>query len=122
MQQAFWLAVMPIAGLGGDWTAFFIEMNNAVIWKWAVTGAGILLLLIGYHVPLSIWNPTLEGSRHEKRKQAMRLTVVPIGAAFVLQMLSVIWSPLEGGRHTTIVSVVSFFPLLLWLIPVNLIR
>ncbi len=121
-QQAFWLAVMPFAGLGGDWTAFFIELDHAAIWKGAVTGAGILLLWTGYRLPLRFWRPALGDLSSERRRQILRLTVIPVMAAFVFQILSVAWSPLKGGRHTTVVSVFSFIPLLLWLIPVNLAR
>jgi hypothetical protein len=122
IQQAFWLAVMPFAGLGGDWTAFFIELEQGVFWKAGVTVIGILLLWAGYQLPIRQWKPVLGNDKNERRHQIRRLTIVPILAALVVQFLSILWSPFEGPRHTTIVSSFSFIPLFLWLIPVNLIR
>jgi hypothetical protein len=122
VQQAFWLAVMPFAGLGGDWTAFFVELEPAVLWKAGVTAIGIFLLWAGYQLPIRQWMPAIRGDRNERWAQIRRLTIVPILAAFIFQMLSILWSPLEGPRHTTIVSVFSFIPLFLWLIPANLVR
>lgn len=121
VQQAFWLSVMPFAALGGDWTAFFIGLESATTWKAGVTTLGIALLWLGYRMPLRAWAPDIAEDRRARRRQIRRLTIIPVLTTFAVQLLSVAWSPLEGPRHTTIVSVFSFIPLLLWLIPANLI-
>ena len=122
LQQAFWLAVMPFAALGGDWTAFFIELEPSTLWKCGVTVTGAALLWIGYWLPIRLWRPSISDERRKRRRDIRHLTVVPVVTTFVVQLLSITWSPLEGPRHTTIVSIFSFIPQFLWLIPVNLIR
>jgi hypothetical protein len=118
-QQAFWMAVMPYTELGGDWTAFFVELEPSEAWKIGVTSAGVLLLGTGYFLPSRVWNTSLGVDRGERRRCMRVLTVLPILTAFGVQMLSVIRSPLSGSRHTTIVSLFSFIPLVLWLLLVN---
>ena len=118
-QQAFWLAVMPFAGLGGDWVAFFLELRPALPWKIAVTVSGVALLVCGVRCPFSLWKPVLAADPSVRRRQRLLLTVLPISIAFAVQALSVVGSPLAGGRHTWIVTVFSFLPLLLWLAVVN---
>jgi len=122
VQQGFWLTVMPAARLGGDWTAFFIQLDSATFWRAGVTLIGAAAVWLGFRVPLRLWMPVLPEDPRERRRRRHRLTIVPVLTTFALQLLSIAWSPLEGARHTTIVSVFSFIPLFLWLLPVNLIR
>lgn len=121
-QQAFWLAIMPFAGLGGDWTAFFIGLEPSILWKSGVTAVGIVLLWLGIRLPLRLWAPALGDDPREQRRRMRRLTLLPVVAAFILQMASVMWSPLSGARHTTIVSVFSFIPFVPWLLALGLRR
>lgn len=121
-QQAFWLAVMPFVGLGGDWTAFFIELEPSIIWKSGVTILGLVFLWIGYYLPLRLLKPFGKIARTDYRRLVRKMTIIPIIVAFIIQILSVLWSPLSGPRHTTIVSVFSFIPFVLWLVLVNLIH
>lgn len=121
-QQAFWLAVMPFAGLGGDWTAFFIELEPSVVWKSGVTILGIVFLWIGVYLPLRLLKPFGELGTIDYRGLVRKATIIPIIAAFIIQMLSVLLSPLSGPRHTTIVTIFSFIPFVLWLVIVNLIH
>jgi len=58
-QQALWLAIMPFAAIGGDWTAFFIEINNPILWKLFVSTIGLILLWIGIYIPMKLWSPKL---------------------------------------------------------------
>jgi hypothetical protein len=121
-QQAFWLTVMPFAGLGGDWTAFFIELEPSIIWKSFVTIFGIVMLWVGVYLPIRLFKPFSELTMASHRDMIRKMTIIPIFIAFITQILSVLWSPLSGPRHTTIVSIFSFFPLILWLAVVNLIQ
>jgi len=121
-QQGFWLTVMPFAALGGDWTAFFIELDHNKLWKIGVTIAGAFLLWFGYHMPLYRFWSRYKVSKTVSRSLKAQFSIVPILVAFITQLLSVMWSPLNGPRHTTIVSIFSFIPLILWLIPINLIQ
>ena len=120
-QQAFWMAVMPFVKLGGDWTAFFIELNHGIYWRTGVTIIGIALLALGYYLPLRFWKPNF-GSETRKRNATIRkLTFIPIVSAFIIQFLSILGSPLSGPRHTIIPAIFSFIPFIIWLIPANII-
>jgi hypothetical protein len=121
-QQAFWLAVMPFLSIGGDWTAFFIKLVPSNSWRSGITIFGLILLWIGLYIPIRLFNPFGESAINNSRSLVRRMTIIPIVAAFIIQFLSVLWSPLSGPRHTTIVSIFSFIPLILWLTLVNLIR
>jgi len=117
-QQAFWLAVMPFASLGGDWAAFFIELRPAIPWKLGATLTGIILLWIGFKVPLRLWATTF-GTGTQHSDLIWQLSSVPLVAAFTVQIFSVLWSPLSGSRYTTLVSLFSFIPLMIWLVIFN---
>ena len=121
-QQAFWLTIMPFLSIGGDWTVFFIKLKPTIIWKTGITIFGLVFLWIGLYVPIRLYNPFPELDKNNSRRLIRKMTIIPIVATFILQILSVMWSPLSGPRHTTIVSVFSFIPLILWLVLVNLIR
>jgi hypothetical protein len=121
-QQAFWLAVMPFLSIGGDWTAYFIRLEPSYIWKSGITILGLILLWIGLYLPIRLFNPFGELAINNSRSLVRRVTLIPMVAAFIIQFLSVLWSPLSGPRHTIIVSIFSFIPLIIWLILVNLIR
>lgn len=121
-QQAFWMTVMPFLGWGGDWTAFFIQLEYSVIWKYVITGGGLVLLWIGYYYPIRSFHPFNKLSLHERRPFLAKITIIPIIAVFIFQFLSVLWSPLSGPRHTIIVSIFSFIPLIIWLVFVNIIK
>lgn len=120
-QQAFWMAIMPFVKLGGDWTAFFIELDYGVYWRTGITIIGLALLGLGYYLPLYFWKPNF-GAELKKRKSIIRkLTFIPILSAFIIQFLSILGSPLSGPRHTIIPAIFSFIPFIIWLIPANTI-
>lgn len=114
-QQAFWMAVMPFASLGGDWTAFFIELEHQLLWKIGVTLTGVILIWVGIYLPFKLWNYNWGETKQIRVTSIRKLVYLPILYLFILQLLSVCWSPLEGPRHTTIVSVFTFIPIWLWI-------
>ncbi len=110
---------MPFTALGGDWAAFFIQLEHLLIWKTGITIIGIALLWVGIRIPKRFWAPAFNQEPAKMRRQVRTLTAVPLLSALFAQSLSVFWSPFSGPRHTWIVTIFSFFPMIIWFLILN---
>ena len=109
----------PLIG-GGDWIVFIQEFENRELWKAIIIGAGVILTIPGYVLPLRLWMPDLRGNR----KTLLKITIIPVMTLIVIQTLSLIGSPfshLHPEYNHLLASVFAYLHFILWAILVNIL-
>lgn len=121
IQQAPHSLVAGVFVPGSDGWLFMRELEPSVPWAIGVTLVGLLFTWIGYYYPLRLWMPSTTDGGHVLGA----VTTIPVLMAFIVQLLSVLTSPLlespTGGFQPLVATGSSFIPLLLWLVLVNVI-
>jgi len=109
----------PLIG-GGDFTVFIQEFGNNALWKGIIIGAGVIITIPGYALPLRFWMPDLRGNR----KTLLKITVIPVLTFIIVQTLSLIGSPfsrLPPEYNHLLASAFAYLHLILWAILVNIL-
>jgi hypothetical protein len=106
---------------GSDFWLFTRGLEPSAPWVTGVVVAGLLLTWVGYYCPLRLWMPSTSGGR----QVLGAVTVIPVLVAFVIDLLSVLSSPLltipEAEFQPFLDSVLRFAPLFLWLVLVTVV-
>lgn len=104
----------------GDWSGLTRNLEPATIRKLVVIGGGVLLVILGYILPLRIWLPRLKGNYSAQ----VKVTLIPVLTLIAIQTLSVLASHLFNLPRSSnlLVTAVFGYPFfILWVILVNLI-
>ncbi len=121
IQQAPYNLVAGVFIRGSDGWLFMRGLDPSVPWAIGVMLVGILFTWIGYYCPLRLWMPSTTDGRHVLGA----VTTIPVLMAFIVQLLSVLTSPLlelpAAGFQPLADTVPGFIPLFLWLVLVNVI-
>jgi CubicO group peptidase (beta-lactamase class C family) len=103
-----------------DWAELTRNLEPNTIYKLIGISGGVLLVILGYIIPLRIWMPRLKGNYSAQ----IKVTLIPVLTLVAIQTLSVLAShhfklPLSSNLLVTAVFGYPFF--ILWVILVNLI-
>lgn len=113
--------VVGVLEPGSDFWLFTRGLEPSAPWVIGVVIVGLLLTWVGYYCPLRLWMPSTSGGR----QVLGAVTVIPVLVAFVIDLLSVLSSPLLTLPASDFVpfldSVFRFAPLFLWLVLVTLV-
>lgn len=113
------LVSAPVMGVG-DWTEFTRELEPRGLWTALIVGAGIIIAVAGYSMPLRLWMPDLRGNRRAQ----LTVTIIPVLTLIVVQSLSLIGSPvlrLSTGAAHILACVFAYLHFILWALLVNIL-
>lgn len=121
IQQAPYNLVAGVFVRGSDGWLFLRELEPSVPWTIGVMLVGLLFTWVGYYYPLRLWMPSTTDGRHVLGA----VTTIPVLMVFIIQLLSVLTSPLlelpAVEFQPLADTVASFIPLFLWLVLINVI-
>ena len=104
----------------GDWTEFLTGLERRNIWKTAIIGTGLILMVAGYVFSLLLWMPPMRGHR----LTLLEITAMPVITMIAVQTLSLVKSPfvsLPPEQNHLLASVFAYIHFVLWAVAVNLI-
>ncbi len=58
----------------GDWMEVSRELEPADLWKAIIIGVGVIIMIVGYVMPLRLWMPDLR----DNRKAKLTIMAIPV--------------------------------------------
>ncbi|OQA14168.1 MAG: hypothetical protein BWY63_03251 [Chloroflexi bacterium ADurb.Bin360] len=105
----------------GDWTEVSRALEPGRLWKAIIIGAGVIIAIFGFIMPLRLWMPDLR----DNRRAQFTITVIPVVTLIVVQSLSLIGSPLArlpSGADHWLACLFAYIHFIAWAILVNALR